>query len=395
MENLARFLVLPELEILSSFRMGRWGIGIKAKKVSSDEVCPKCAKLSNRIHSKRRVRIKDEPIRNKAVVLFIDKRRFYCEHCKKPFTEPIPGIKKGARSTQRLRAGVCWAAERFMNLKQVEKNYRCSAKYVYQSFYRQLELKRRRDHQYEFPRRLCFDEHSLRKKKYQPVDFVTMVVDEEHKKLFEVIDGKDVETLKKGLITKPGRERVQVVGMDMSTVYKSFVQEFFESAKIVVDRFHVQRLFTKLVNYHRKCVTGDDRKNPIRKLLLRERRKLKSYEKRAVTKWLASYPDLREVYEYKEQMHRIYRVRGYQRAKFHFTQMLDQMAKSTVARVATLRSTLLQWKKEVLQFFITRISNGRTEGFNRKAKLIQRASYGFKNFENYRARLLNACGKRV
>lgn len=188
---------------------------------------------------------------------------------------------------------------------------------------------------------------------------------------------------------------MQVVCMDMSTVYKSFVQSFFENAKIVVDRFHVQRLFTKLVNYHRKCATGDDRKNPIRKLLLRERRKLKAYEKRAITKWLASYPEIKEVYEYKEQMHRIYRMRGYQRAKHHFTKMLDQMAKSAVARVSSLRTTLLQWKKEILQFFITRISNGRTEGFNRKAKLIQRASYGIRNFENYRARLLNACGQRV
>jgi transposase len=332
MENLARFLVLPELEILSSFRLGRWGIGIKAKKVSDAEVCPKCATLSRDVHSRRRVRIKDEPIRNRAVVLYVDKRRFYCAHCKRPFTEPIPGIKKGARSTQRLRAGVCWASERFLNLSQVEKNYRCSSKFVYQSYYQQLELKRRR-HQYPFPRRLCFDEHSLRKKKYQPVDFVTMVVDQEHKKLFEVIDGKDIETLKNGLSDKTGPERVQVVCMDMSTVYKSFVESFFENAKIVADRFHVQRLFTKLVNYHRKCATGDDRKNPIRKLLLRERRKLKSYEKRAITKWLSQYPDIKEVYEYKEQMHRIYRMRGYQRAKFHFTKMLDQMAKSTVTKV--------------------------------------------------------------
>jgi transposase len=75
--------------------------------------------------------------------------------------------------------------------------------------------------------------------------------------------------------------------------------------------------------------------------------------------------------------------------------MLDQMAKSTAAKVSTLRTTLLQWQKEILQCFITRISNGRTEGFNRKAKLIQRASYGIRNFENYRTRLLDACGKRV
>jgi len=37
-------------------------------------------------------------------------------------------------------------------------------------------------------------------------------------------------------------------------------------------------------------------------------------------------------------------------------------------------------------------SNGITEGFHRKMKLIQRRAYGFKNFENYRLRVIAECG---
>ncbi len=33
-----------------------------------------------------------------------------------------------------------------------------------------------------------------------------------------------------------------------------------------------------------------------------------------------------------------------------------------------------------------------TEGFHRKMKLIQRRAYGFRNFENYRLRVIAACG---
>ncbi|WP_423202885.1 transposase [Legionella erythra] len=36
-------------------------------------------------------------------------------------------------------------------------------------------------------------------------------------------------------------------------------------------------------------------------------------------------------------------------------------------------------------------SNGITEGFHRKMKLIQRRAYGFKNFENYRTRVRVLC----
>ena len=37
-------------------------------------------------------------------------------------------------------------------------------------------------------------------------------------------------------------------------------------------------------------------------------------------------------------------------------------------------------------------NNGITEGFHRKMKLIQRRAYGFRNFENYRLRVIAACG---
>ncbi|MGL5742968.1 MAG: transposase, partial [Legionella sp.] len=37
-------------------------------------------------------------------------------------------------------------------------------------------------------------------------------------------------------------------------------------------------------------------------------------------------------------------------------------------------------------------SNGITEGFHRKMKLIQRRAYGFRKFENYRVRVKVLCG---
>ena len=34
-----------------------------------------------------------------------------------------------------------------------------------------------------------------------------------------------------------------------------------------------------------------------------------------------------------------------------------------------------------------------TEGFHRKMKLIQRRGFGYRNFQNYRLRVLIACGR--
>jgi len=43
-----------------------------------------------------------------------------------------------------------------------------------------------------------------------------------------------------------------------------------------------------------------------------------------------------------------------------------------IKEIQTLRKTLTKWRKEVLQYFKTGLTNARTDGFNRKAKLIQR-----------------------
>ncbi|WP_161517054.1 transposase, partial [Legionella pneumophila] len=45
----------------------------------------------------------------------------------------------------------------------------------------------------------------------------------------------------------------------------------------------------------------------------------------------------------------------------------------------------------IVRMWRFRKSNGITEGFHRKMKLIQRRAYGFRNFDNYRTRVRVLC----
>lgn len=180
----------------------------------------------------------------------------------------------------------------------------------------------------------------------------------------------------------------------MSTTYRSAVRKFLPQAKIVADRFHVHRMFTRVVNRVRKEITGDDRKNPIRKLVLRNQSRLRPEERRALWIFLNHYPRLREAYQYKEAVNRLYRIKGYRRARIAFKNLCDRMANSKIPRIAGIRKTMLDWRNEILQFFITPMTNGRVEGFNRKAKLLQRKAYGYSKIENYRLRLLGETAVR-
>ena len=93
-------------------------------------------------------------------------------------------------------------------------------------------------------------------------------------------------------------------------------------------------------------------------------------------------------YRVKEMIHELYRVRGYKRAKRYLTKLTDFIASLKLDGLKSLRRTLMSWREEILNYFKRRLTNGKTEGFNRKAKLIQRAAYGFKKFENYRLKLI-------
>lgn len=390
LENLARSLLFPELKFIS-FRYSKSRMILETSKVSAFEVCPKCATKAYGTYDKRWVTIKDEPIRAKAVWLRILKRRFWCGTCKKPFTEPVPGIGKRQRTTERFRRALLWACENFENLKRAQKYIGCSSSTLYRLYYRQLEIELRK-RRYPWPKAIGIDEHKYAKnrEKHYP-EFATIFVDHNNKRVFEVAKERDSFQVREQISHIPGRESVEAVTIDLSSTYRKLVREHFPNAKIIADKFHVVRLLHPAINRRRKDITGDLRTNPIRRLLLCNSKRLDFHKRSAVYHWLNHHPELREIYMAKEAVHGLYRIRGFKRAEKALKAMLDRFGYSRVPEVITLRKTLLGWRKEILEYFKTRLTNGRTEAFNGKAKLIRKKGYGFRSFQNYRLRLLTSC----
>jgi len=388
-DRLARFITHRELKILSWEQDGKAHSLVRCEKVSRGEVCPRCAQFTNSIYDRRSVKIKDAPIRNSGIVLLINKRRFYCKSCRKPFTEPVPGVLPRKRTTQRLQRAVANACRKYSSLKDVRRDFRCSSSYVYKAFYSQLRIDTKSRINYPWPSTIGIDEHFFtRKNGYR--EFMTIFIDYKNKRPRELILGRDTSTLISGVNHIEGRERVQNVVMDLSRSYRSFVREYFSNAQIIADKFHVLRLLTPAINRLRKQYTGDDRKNPIRRLLLCSSKKLDYFKRKVIWDWLKDKDDLRELYYYKEALLTLYRTRGHSKAKRALTKLTDQMSYSNLKEIHSLRNTLRKWSTEILNYFKTGLTNARTEGFNNVAKTIQKRGYGFKNPDNYRLRVLNA-----
>lgn len=387
--NLTRFIALPELKLTHFIKEPTKNLCV-TEKASKIEVCPKCATPSSVIYDHRYVKVHDAPFRGNDVWIKIKKRRFYCKPCKKPFTEPVSGVRKGKRTTERFRRSLLWACENFSDLEKVKKAYRCSNWLVYQTLYEHLEINLKRHLNYPWPRTVGIDEHFFsRKNGYR--EFATVVVDYNNRRVRELAHGRNKFDLEKQLEHIPGRENVKQVVLDLSDTYKSFAKEFFPNSKLIADKFHVLRLLNPAINRYRKEITGDVRTNPIRKLLLRNGSKLEYFEQKALHHWLEQYPTLKEIYYYKEALHKLYRTRRTKAARWALIKLTDQMASSQIKEIKTLRRTLMKWREEVLNYFENRITNARTEGFNNVAKLIQKRAYGVKSFKFYRLRYLSAC----
>lgn len=388
--DLNRIILLPELKLLNKWQSAKFRTHYKLEKTSKFEVCPKCATKSYSVHDKRWVKVQDAPIRGGGVYFHVLKRRFRCPHCKSVFTEPVQGIRKGFKTTERYRRGLRWACENFVDLKRVRRAYSCSHWLVYKVFYEQLELKHREIKHNPWPKTIGIDEHSFKRNKGKGhTEFATVIVDYSNKRIKELVRGKTAIGLKCDLAYIQGRENVKNVNLDMCDPFKKFASEHFPNADIIADKFHVLRLLTPAINRRRKDITGDVRKNPVRKLLLRNGHQLEYFERKALWRWLDQNPTLKEIYFYKEALHRLYRCKGLNRASACFNNLVNEMAYSKVPEVLKLRKTLRKWKIEILNYFKTGLTNARTEGFNNVAKLYQKRAFGYKNFENYRLRLLN------
>ena len=243
-KSTSKFILLPELNILTHWQQDKFRTFYKCYKESEFEVCPRCAVKSHSVHDRRWVQIKDQPIRGAGIFLKVLKRRFRCPNCKKVFTEPISGISKGHKTTSRYRRGLKWACENFKNLKRVQRAYACSSWLCHKVFYEQLEIKHREKANDCWGKRLGIDEHTWKKRrgKKRFTEFASLIVDHDRKRIAEVVNGKTVQSLKDALDYIPGRERVEEVTIDMCDPFKKFVREFFPNAKITADKFGSSRL---------------------------------------------------------------------------------------------------------------------------------------------------------
>ncbi len=388
--DLSYFLPSKKLKLIDAKQDRRGMVWIVETKPTRREPCWRCGELCSQFYGKVKTRLRDEPLRSESLYIEITKQRYFCKRCKKPFVEKIDGLKANQRSTGRFEKFIAEMCEKFSNISEVQSRYKCSSSFAYKVFYKYQAFKLKEKINYGWPSVIGIDEHFFSRKNGF-TEYVTVVTDMNKKRLYEMVEGKDTKSLIEQLSHLPGRENVKLVAMDMSSTYKKFVKDFFPNAMIVADKFHVLRLLTPTIMKIQKNIHGHRQELLLKKLVLKNRMKMDYFLRSDVDKYLSQYPELDMIYRAKERLYEFYRTKGVVRAVRGFYRFINQLKGTGHKALLKLAKTMERWKKEILLYFETGLTNARTEAFNKTAKLVQRKACGYKSFKNYRLRTLNAC----
>jgi transposase len=238
------------------------------------------------------------------------------------------------------------------------------------------------------------DEHFFTKKQ----GYATTLVDLRNHKVFDVVLGRDEASLGAYLKALPGREKVLIVVMDLSEPYRRIVQKYFPNARIVADRFHVIRW----INHQFMKTWGDwdpdRRKNRgLISLIRRHPWNLSEEQKIRLQSYFDETPGLKAVYEFKTGLIELLlkKKQNKREAKSLIPQLLwhiEECRKSPLPRFQELARTLRRWLEPIARMWRFTKNNGITEGLHTKMEMLSRRAYGFRNFKNYRLRVIALCG---
>ena len=193
--------------------------------------------------------------------------------------------------------------------------------------------------------------------------------------------------------------RVEVVVLDMSKTYASAIKDLFGESVQVIDRFHVVQLAVNALDEVLRSVQKQLDTEEAKALKKLRRRWLKSANQRNVDELIARYewrrrfPQLREMIDWVQDLRRWFERKYEKPAREALLKLIERASQSAQEPLKRMAGTLTRWFEPIVHYIRNRSSNGMTEGFNNKIKLIQRMAYGLRNEHNRRKRILAWCGK--
>jgi len=224
-----------------------------------------------------------------------------------------------------------------------------------------------------------------------------LLTDIEGRRAIELLPRRRIDVVYGFFHQVKGRERTEVITMDMHRPFHSAVIAAFPHAKIVIDTFHVQRYgnlaISRFLEEVRKLLNMSKRRLWLRDrfLLLKRYFNLSAEEKEKLKSWKSKWPELAEVYNLKEEFFMIWRVAKRETAEKKYLDWKENMSPMSRRAFGEIITMIENWYDEIFNYFDHRYTNAFTESCNNLIKRMQSEGRGY-DFDTLRAKILFSYG---
>ena len=397
-------------------------------RIALPAVCPGCRSVSEKVHQYVTTRPRDVRACGQDVDFFLVKRRMECagEGCpRETFTESAPQVPPRCTITRRLleHAGA-EVTDRGITPAEAARGAGISWPSAHGAFAQAADQVL--DDSPAPVAHLGIDEHRRgrpRWRKDTDTGETVQLADRWHVCFYDLdgnqgllgqVEGRTADDTAYWLAgaTPAWRDAVQVVAIDMCTIFASAVRRMLPRAAVAVDLFHVVQLAVKTTGdvrrrairerYGRRGKAGDPEYG-IKSLLNRNLENLSPEQFAKVIETLDASAQGQQValaWIAKEKLRDALNLRARvtgstpceRQVRDRLFTFYDWCAQhEDIPELQTLASTISRWENEIVTAVVTGVTNATAESLNRLAKLEARHAYGFRNPANQRRRVRIAC----
>lgn len=333
------------------------------------------------------------------ILIRLRKRRFRCKDCGKIAVSETSLVKKNHQ--------IATIVKQKITQKLIEK---LPMTIIAESLYVSTSTVIRQLHKFKFktdlnylPEHMSWDEYSFKKGK---MSFIAQ--DYDTRKILAILDGRTQATIRNHFLrySRETRSRVRVITMDMFSPYYDIARKLFPNAKIVLDRFHIVQHLSRAMNRVRIQIMNQfDRKSHEYKALKRYWKLIQqdSYtlsrkrfyrptfrahltNKEILEKLLSYSQDLRDHYE----LYQLLLFHFQEKHADYFFELITESISAVNPIFQTIFRSFLRDQDKIINALELPYSNAKLEATNNLIKVIKRNAFGFRNFENFKTRILIA-----
>ena len=386
---------------------GEWWLAVETTTMRA--ACPSCGVFGVG-NGRRRVLVRDLPVAGTPVIVVWSKRTWRCreELCERgSWSECCDQIAVRASLTERARREICRrVGEDLDPVAVVARAFGVGWQVAHQAVIDYGDALIAADRRLERVSALGVDEHTFQHANpRRRTQMATTFVDLDRGRLLDVTPGRSGAVVRDWVRSQPlwWADQIEVAAIDAFRGYANAIGDVLPDATLVIDHFHAIRLANQAVDDVRRRVQqatlghrgqAGDPLYGIRRLLQARSLNERGWQ-RLIDGLAAGDPDgeVGAACLARELLAEVFAAIDIAHARRRLMVFFGYVADVEIPELTRLATTVDRWRNEILAYHTTGgASNGPTEAVNLIIEKIRRIGHGYRNFSNYRRRLLLGCG---